>query len=392
MIECKYMENLNPINKARELAQKIAEENNKNKIIQEEKDLEDLKNLDGKTKSEDENYYSIKKDKIEKRDELKKEYGQVDNNLDSVRKMRQEALKEIQSVEGGWEAIRRDYDAFKEIFGDSSEEVKNLKIAKRENPEQINSLQSELVNFTAENLELSKKMLEEIKNKYGNNQILSALDKKDIFDHNKEVFQKQYLPNLDKFLGQYVEYLNDEVSWVEGTSKYPGYSGLVDKNLIERLKVLDMEIKKAQNSYEEADNILREYKDKGKGFWQSASSYQKGLEQCQIKSKETHELYNDLWAEKRKIDNIDYELVNQNTLNRSLQGSGLNMRINDLTTKELIKENPKITIKELADKCKDLLENVVLRELKPTEKEELIASICKRLEIRIRVLENNPYY
>jgi hypothetical protein len=386
------MENLNPINKARELAQKIAEENNKNKIIQEEKDLEDLKNLDGKTKSEDENYYSIKKDKIEKRDELKKEYGQVDNNLDSVRKMRQEALKEIQSVEGGWEAIRRDYDAFKEIFGDSSEEVKNLKIAKRENPEQINSLQSELVNFTAENLELSKKMLEEIKNKYGNNQILSALDKKDIFDHNKEVFQKQYLPNLDKFLGQYVEYLNDEVSWVEGTSKYPGYSGLVDKNLIERLKVLDMEIKKAQNSYEEADNILREYKDKGKGFWQSASSYQKGLEQCQIKSKETHELYNDLWAEKRKIDNIDYELVNQNTLNRSLQGSGLNMRINDLTTKELIKENPKITIKELADKCKDLLENVVLRELKPTEKEELIASICKRLEIRIRVLENNPYY
>ena len=392
MIECKYMENLNPINKARELAQKIAEENNKNKIIQEEKDLEDLKNLDGKTKSEDENYYSIKKDKIEKRDELKKECGQVDNNLDSVRKMRQEALKEIQSVEGGWEAIRRDYDAFKEIFGDSSEEVKNLKIAKRENPEQINSLQSELVNFTAENLELSKKMLEEIKNKYGNNQILSALDKKDIFDHNKEVFQKQYLPNLDKFLGQYVEYLNDEVSWVEGTSKYPGYSGLVDKNLIERLKVLDMEIKKAQNSYEEADNILREYKDKGKGFWQSASSYQKGLEQCQIKSKETHELYNDLWAEKRKIDNIDYELVNQNTLNRSLQGSGLNMRINDLTTKELIKENPKITIKELADKCKDLLENVVLRELKPTEKEELIASICKRLEIRIRVLENNPYY
>jgi hypothetical protein len=386
------MENLNPINKARELAQKIAEENNKNKIIQEEKDLEDLKNLDDKAKSEDENYYSIKKDKIEKRDELKKEYGQVDNKLDSVRKMRQEALKEIQSVEGGWEAIRRDYDAFKEIFGDSSEEVKNLKIAKRENPEQINSLQSELVNFTAENLELSKKMLEEIKNKYGNNQILSALEKKNIFDHNKEVFQKEYLPNLDKFLEQYAEYLNDEVSWVEGTSKYPGYSGLVDKNLIERLRVLDMEIKKAQNSYEEADNILREYKDKGKGFWQSASSYQKGLEENKTKSTETHKLYDDLWAEKRKIDNIDYELVNQNTLNRSLQGSGLNMRINDLTTKELIKENPKITIKELADRCKDLLENVVLRELKPTEKEELIASIYKRLETRIRVLENNPYY
>jgi hypothetical protein len=392
MIECKYMENFNPINKAKELAQKIAEENNKNKIIQEEKDLEDLKNLDDKTKSEDENYYSTKKDKIEKRDELKKEYGQVDSKLDSVRKMRQEALKEIQSVEGGWEAIRRDYDTFKEIFGDSSEEVKNLKIEKRENPKEIDSIHFELVNFTAENLELSKKMLEEIKNKYGNNQILSALDKKDIFDHNKEVFQKEYLPNLDKFLEQYAEYLNDEVSWVEGTNKYPGYSGLVDKNIIERLKVLDAEIQKAQNSYEEADKVLREYKDKGKSFWQSASSYQKGLEENKTKSTETHKLYDDLWAEKRKIDNIDYELVNQNTLNRSLQGSGLNMRINDLTTKELIKENPKITIKELADKCKDLLENVVLRDLKPTEKEELIASIYKRLETRIRVLENNPYY
>ncbi len=176
--------------------------------------------------------------------------------------------------------------------------------------------------------------------------------------------------NLEKLKDTLSEYKNNIIT----SSKDEKIKDLTAEKLVQDLE-------KKENVQEEnrraVDKEITDLKDKGKGFFESQKSFDKKIDDLKTKYNSFSDAYNNLYNEKRKILNYNYELKEEyfDNLKRAFNSDNA---WGDKMNK-YFEENKEVTLGALFDEALKINKDYI-DTLKLTEEENLLIELEKLLQ------------